>query len=48
MEIFCIVLFFVRNELTVLYTFTQHLMMMIMYTGIVQSLHANVACLVGE
>ena len=41
----CIALFFMRNELAALYTFTQQLMKM-MYTCIVQSLHAIVACLV--
>ena len=43
---FCIALFFIRNELTALSTFTQHLMMMMMmmmYTGIAQSPHAIVA-----
>ena len=30
MDNFCIALFFIRNALTVLCTFTQHLMMMLM------------------
>ena len=47
MDNLCIVLFFMRNELTALYTFTQlHLMMMMMmyYACISQSVHAVVAC----
>ena len=32
MDIFCIALFFIRNEFSALYTFTQYLMMMVMYT----------------
>ena len=32
MDIFCIALFFIRNDLSALYTFTQYLMMMVMYT----------------
>ena len=37
-KIFCIALFFIRNELTWIYIFTQHMMMMMMYTCKVQSL----------
>ena len=44
MDIFCIALFFIRNQLTALYTFTQHLMMMMVFTSIAQALHAIVAC----
>ena len=44
MDNFCIALFFIRNELTALYTFTQRLMLPLMYTRIysaVESLHVN-------
>ena len=38
MDTFCIALFFISNELTAFYKFTQHLiMMMMMYTCIAQS-----------
>ena len=40
---FCTALFFIRNELTALYTFTD-LIIMMMYTCTAQSLHAIVAC----